>query len=117
MNTPILIGILLFLCFGIGSLPFGYWIPKIFRGVDIRKVGSKNIGTTNVFRVMGWRGGIPVLIFDLSKGFLPTFVVRSFWGIEFSLLAGMASVTGHLFTPFLNFKGGKGVATGFGVFL
>jgi len=117
METLYKAGIFILLCFGVGSLPFGYWIPKLFRGVDIRNFGSRNIGSTNVFRVMGWKGGVAVLLFDLTKGFLPTLVARSLWGLHLSLLAGLASIGGHIFTPFLGFKGGKGVATGFGSFL
>ncbi|MCH7760132.1 glycerol-3-phosphate 1-O-acyltransferase PlsY [candidate division TA06 bacterium] len=117
METLLRTSLAFLLSFGIGSLPFGYWIPKLSRGMDIRRLGSGNVGTSNVFRVMGWKGGVLVLILDLTKGFLPTLLAGSFWGLNLSILVGLGAVLGHIFTPILGFKGGKGVATGSGAFL
>ncbi len=109
--------LLFILSFIVGSFPFGFWIPKLMRGLDIRTAGSGNIGTSNVFRVMGWTGGTAVLLLDILKGFLPTYIAYTFMGLNIALLTGLGAVLGHIFTPFLGFRGGKGVATGFGAFL
>lgn len=109
----------LMLTYIIGSIPTGYLVVKILKRVDIRTVGSGNIGATNVNRVLGIKWFIGVLIFDALKGYLPVFIS----GILFRdmpfmpILSGVAAITGHTFTVFLNFKGGKGVATSLGVFL
>ncbi|MBM9578829.1 glycerol-3-phosphate acyltransferase [Leptospira sp. 201903070] len=106
--------------FAAGSIPFGYWIAFRLAGVDIRKSGSKNIGATNVGRLVGWRYGFPVLVLDVAKGALPVYLSGQYLpeaGIPFQLLCGVLAVLGHMFSPFLNFKGGKGVATALGVFL
>ncbi|MCG6168561.1 glycerol-3-phosphate 1-O-acyltransferase PlsY [Leptospira sanjuanensis] len=108
------------LSFGAGSIPFGYWIALRFAGMDIRKFGSKNIGATNVGRLVGWKFGFPVLLLDVAKGMLPVYLAGVFvseGGIPFQLACGVLSVTGHMFSPFLGFRGGKGVATTLGVFL
>lgn len=109
----------LMLSYIIGSIPTGYWVVKLQKGIDIRTVGSGNIGATNVNRVMGIKWFIGVLIFDALKGYLPVFIS----GIIFRdmpfmpILCGLLAIIGHTFTIFLNFKGGKGVATSLGVFL
>ena len=103
-----------------GSIPFGYIVAKLANGVDIRNHGSGNTGATNVFRVVGPAGGITVFILDCLKGFLPVALAGYFFkdlSSVYLLLAGLAAIAGHMFTPFLGFKGGKGVATGAGVFL
>jgi glycerol-3-phosphate acyltransferase PlsY len=108
-----------FLC---GSIPFGYWAGKI-KGIDIRQHGSGNIGATNVIRVCGKGIGIPVFILDLLKGWLPTWYAGSHLATgsssvtTLSVLAGFAAILGHTYTPWLGFKGGKGVATATGVLL
>ncbi len=103
--------------FWVGSLPFGYWIARL-KGIDIRKVGSGNIGATNVFRVLGAKVGIPVLILDALKGWLPTFVTMRMGADDVSgILVGVSAILGHTFSPFIGFKGGKGIATGLGVLL
>jgi glycerol-3-phosphate acyltransferase PlsY len=101
-----------------GSLPFGYWVARAARGVDIRTVGSGNIGATNVWRSVGPRYGIAVVLLDTAKGFAPalavTLVVGHLWGV----LAGGAAMLGHWRPLFLRFaKGGKTVATCGGAFL
>jgi glycerol-3-phosphate acyltransferase PlsY len=103
--------------FWVGALPFGYWAARL-RGIDIRKVGSGNIGATNVFRVLGAKTGVIVLVLDALKGFLPTWVVMRAGADDVSaILVGVAAILGHTFSPLVGFKGGKGVATGLGALL
>jgi glycerol-3-phosphate acyltransferase PlsY len=105
------------IAFWIGSLPFGYWIGRL-RGVDIRQYGSGNIGATNVFRVLGAKAATVTLLLDAFKGWLPTFVVMSAVHQDaYALLTGAAAILGHTFSPFMGFRGGKGIATGLGVLL
>jgi glycerol-3-phosphate acyltransferase PlsY len=96
----------------LGSIPFGYLVGKV-KGYDLRKEGSGNIGATNVFRVVGKKEGIFAFVLDFLKGFLP---VMYFFDISVlaGILALIGAIIGHMTTPFLRFKGGKGVATGFG---
>ena len=102
----------------IGGIPFGFLIGKM-RGVDVRTVGSKNIGSTNVFRTVGKKWGLLAFFFDVMKGLLPTLAARHFasdpsW---LPLGVGVATVVGHMLTPYMKFRGGKGVATAFGMML
>jgi acyl phosphate:glycerol-3-phosphate acyltransferase len=101
----------------LGSVPTGYILGRL-AGVDVRTAGSGNVGATNVARVAGKRVGILTLIADTAKGLIPVIVARE---LEFSLLTvaavGLAAFFGHLYPIFLKFRGGKGVATAFGVFL
>lgn len=102
----------------LGSIPFGYWLVKLARGVDVRAVGSGNIGASNVWRTYGWRLGLPVMAFDVAKGFVPAFVATQLVGSLVGVLAGGAAMLGHARPLFLRFeKGGKAVATGGGAFL
>jgi len=96
----------------LGSIPFGYIVGKI-KGYDIRKEGSGNIGSTNVFRVVGKKEGIFVFILDFLKGFLPVLYFSNVTVLA-GILALLGAIAGHMTTPFLRFKGGKGVAAGFG---
>ena len=114
------LSILIFLCaFFISGLPTGYLIVRLFRKKDIREYGSGNIGFTNVIRTEGWKLGIPVLIIDILKGFLLVFFLARFFQNQslFKILIGVVVIAGNVFTPFLKFRGGKGVATSFGVTL
>ena len=102
----------------IGGIPFGFLIGKM-RGVDVRTVGSKNIGATNVFRTVGKKWGLIAFVCDVLKGLLPTLAARHFaaepsW---LPLCVGVACVVGHMLTPYMKFRGGKGVATAFGMML
>jgi len=106
----------------LGSIPFGYLAGRI-RGIDIRKIGSGNIGATNVVRVLGKRYGYPVFVLDFLKGFGAVKISMSIatdarpeWGslVIFGILAAVASVIGHSFPLWLKFRGGKGVATSAG---
>ncbi|MBR7127258.1 MAG: glycerol-3-phosphate 1-O-acyltransferase PlsY [Lentisphaeria bacterium] len=106
----------------LGSIPFGLLIGKM-NGIDIRKVGSCNIGATNVSRTVGKNWGKLCFFLDLMKGFLPTFIATMIFSKNAELksfvplLAGAASMLGHMFSIYLKFTGGKGVATGGGIIL
>lgn len=100
-----------------GSIPFGYLVGRRLGGVDIRRQGSGNVGATNVLRVMGWQPAFWVLLLDLAKGAGPILVGRQLEVPPAWLGAmGLAAVLGHTHSVFLGFRGGKGVATGFGAF-
>jgi glycerol-3-phosphate acyltransferase PlsY len=108
---------LLLFGFWAGAVPFGVLIAK-WLGVDIREHGSGNIGATNVTRVLGPIPGAIVLVLDAMKGALPTWLAIRYSGEHWTVMAtGFAAITGHCFSPFLEFRGGKGVATAMGVFL
>ncbi len=113
----------------IGGIPFGYLIGKM-RGIDVRTVGSKNIGATNVYRTVGHKWGFLAFFCDFLKGLLPTLAAA--WAAQdggriFSsssvvveslpVWVGLACVVGHTLTPYMKFKGGKGVATAFGMLM
>ncbi|MCE9557350.1 MAG: glycerol-3-phosphate 1-O-acyltransferase PlsY [Armatimonadetes bacterium] len=105
------------LSFFLGSVPFGYLIARS-RGVDIMSVGSGNIGATNVGRVLGPKLGGLVLFLDAMKGMIPAILGFSVLGThEHAMFCGLTAVIGHTFSPFLKFKGGKGVATSLGMLL
>jgi glycerol-3-phosphate acyltransferase PlsY len=119
-------GLTLIIAYLLGSIPTGFLVAKA-RGVDIRAVGSGNIGATNVFRILGKTAGAFVLLADAAKGWVAVFLVARFfagWGsldpgshrLEwFQLGAGVAAILGHNYTCWLHFKGGKGIATSAGV--
>src|SRR5919197_4571613 len=101
-----------------GSMPFGYWLVRLTKGVDIRTVGSGNIGATNVWRTYGRRYGLPVVLLDIAKGFAPALVLTLADSHLAGVLAGAAAMLGHWRPLFLGFaKGGKMVATTGGAFL
>lgn len=109
----------------LGSIPFGYLVGRL-GGSDIRKAGSGNVGATNVVRVLGKRYGYPVFALDFLKGFAPVKIsmliapgLTPEWNSPevFGILAAMSSVLGHVYPPWLKFKGGKGVATSAGALL
>jgi glycerol-3-phosphate acyltransferase PlsY len=104
--------------FLLGSLPCGYWLA-LSKGVDIRKKGSGNIGATNVGRILGKQWGYFIFALDAMKGWLAVWLAGEFLqaGDNWTVVAGMAAVAGHVFSPWLNFQGGKGVATSAGVLL
>ena len=105
----------------LGAIPFGLIAGKLVKGVDLREHGSKNIGATNVFRVVGKGWGITVLLLDALKGYLavvlPKILTSRPFDGSFLLLVGVAAIAGHSFSCWIKFKGGKGVATSLGVFL
>jgi acyl phosphate:glycerol-3-phosphate acyltransferase len=101
-----------------GSLPWGYWLVRIFRGEDVRTKGSRNIGATNVLRVYGPWLGVPAAVLDTAKGFAPAFAATLAVGHGSGVLAGAAAMLGHWRPLFLGFRrGGKMVATAGGAFL
>jgi glycerol-3-phosphate acyltransferase PlsY len=105
------------LSYVIGSIPFGVIFAKM-KKVDLRKVGSGNIGATNVGRALGWKFAVMTFLLDAFKGFLPAFLGKIIWNSEpMGIIAGLFSFYGHIFSIFLKFKGGKGVATAFGAIM
>ena len=116
MNTLWLIPIVAYL---LGSIPFGYLIVKMGSGSDVRGAGSGNIGATNVTRVAGKTAGLATLLLDIGKGYFAVWLAMrwSHGNIRWMMAAGVAVVLGHTFSCWLRFRGGKGVATGLGVFL
>jgi acyl phosphate:glycerol-3-phosphate acyltransferase len=102
----------------LGSMPWGYWLVRLFKGEDIRSHGSGNIGGTNVWRVYGWRLGLPVVLLDTAKGFVPALVATQVESHLAGVLAGGAAMLGHWRPMFLRWqRGGKVVATCGGAFL
>lgn len=103
----------------LGAVPFGVLIARIFYKTDIRQLGSKNTGATNVWRVLGRKPGIATLALDAAKGVAPVLVARHLYPAETLLImgAGLAAIVGHNWSIFLMGSGGKGVATSAGVFL
>jgi glycerol-3-phosphate acyltransferase PlsY len=108
----------------LGSIPTGVWAGQIFRHMDIRKHGSKSTGATNVFRVLGARIAIGVLLIDIAKGFFAAWLGSHLnlgdtllTGNQLGLIGGILAIIGHLFPLFARFRGGKGVATGAGILL
>lgn len=119
LNLFIVIG----LAYLVGSIPFALIAGKLFRNIDLREHGSRNLGATNAVRVLGWRIGLLVLLGDIAKGVLATAYVSqiqfSLWQLDdltWGLIAGSAAVVGHICSCFVNFRGGKGVAASCGMF-
>ena len=105
------------LAYLLGSVPTGYWLGRVLRGVDIREHGSKNIGATNTLRVLGKGLGAAALAGDMAKGVLSVLFIAPLSPWEHAPLAcGLAAIAGHTLSIFLKFRGGKGVATSAGVF-
>lgn len=108
-----------------GSIPSAVWIGKAFHKIDVREHGSGNAGATNTIRVLGWKTGIPVLLIDLAKGcfaaMIPVFMKCAEPGspaeTNLKVIAGLIAILGHVIPVFAGFRGGKGVATAFGVLL
>jgi len=117
----------LILAYLIGSIPTSFIFAKVLKGVDIRKHGSGNVGATNVFRVVGKIPAVIALIIDILKGVLAVLILPNIFfnntigitlGLElYTILIGVCAISGHVWTVFLNFKGGKGVATTAGVMI
>jgi len=103
----------------VGAFPTSYLAGRLFKGIDLREHGSKNLGATNVYRVLGWRFAVPVAIVDILKGTLPVlaFAPRVSDSTLVAMLVGAMAVVGHVFSVFVGGKGGKGVATSAGVML
>jgi glycerol-3-phosphate acyltransferase PlsY len=124
MHIVYKIGILI-LAYLVGSIPTSVWIGKAFFGIDVRQHGSKNAGSTNAMRVLGWKAGLAVLAVDVFKGWLAVnlihltnyYIPETGDFVEFQLLLGIAAIIGHIFPVYVGFRGGKGVATLFGLVL
>lgn len=122
MNDVLFFLVLIIVSFGVGSFPTAYLMVKLLLKKDIRTLGSKNSGATNVLRTAGLMPALLVLCIDFLKGFLLVFIVHHGAGVAFfpakylALLVGGLAVLGHIFSPWLKFNGGKGVATGAGIF-
>ena len=102
----------------LGSMPWGYWLPRLVRRDDNRRHGSGNIGGTNVWRAYGWKLGVPVVLLDTAKGFVPALVATLIVSHLAGVLAGAAAMLGHWRPMFLRWqRGGKVVATTGGAFL
>ena len=119
MTITLLVALLL--CYLTGAIPFGLLFSRMV-GKDVREEGSGNIGATNVNRVLGKKLGILTLLCDVAKGFFPVYVASLFLpeggNVELFIgLCGLAAVLGHMFSVYIGFQGGKGVATALGVFL
>ena len=119
MTITLLVALLL--CYLTGAIPFGLLFSRMV-GKDVREEGSGNIGATNVNRVLGKKLGILTLLCDVAKGFFPVYVASLFLpegnSVELFIgLCGLAAVLGHMFSVYIGFQGGKGVATALGVFL
>jgi glycerol-3-phosphate acyltransferase PlsY len=109
--------VLLVAAYLIGAIPFGLIVGKVFYGVDVRKKGSGNVGTTNVFRVLGKKAGIAVLVLDMLKGFIPAIIATWLFAPWPAIFIAAAPEVGHVYSIYLKGSGGKGVATGAGIVL
>lgn len=112
-------GFWLALAYLVGAIPTSYLVGKYVAGIDLREHGSKNLGATNVYRVVGLRSAISVGLVDITKGFIPVVLFAPRAGMQpwLPVAMGLAAVVGHVFPVFLRFRGGKGVATAAGVVL
>jgi len=114
LNPLILVG----LAYLAGAIPTSFWIGKVGYDVDLRTEGSGNLGATNTFRVLGWKAAFPVVVVDVAKGFVPVWwfpLLDTSPDVNWAIAYGGASVVGHVFSIWVAFRGGKGVATSTGV--
>jgi len=103
----------------LGAIPTSHLLSRIFAGIDLRQHGSGNLGATNLYRVLGWKYAVPAAVVDIAKGAIPVLVFAPQVSDSqlFALACGVAALLGHVFSVFVGFKGGKGVATAAGVML
>jgi acyl phosphate:glycerol-3-phosphate acyltransferase len=118
-GAPLSIALWIAAAYLLGATPTSYLAGRLGRGIDLREHGSKNLGATNVYRLLGWKYAIPVGLFDVAKGAIPVALFGPWaagpaWSPP---VLGAAAVLGHMFSPYVAFKGGKGVATAAGMFL
>lgn len=113
--------LLLIVSYLLGSIPTSLWVGRVFHGVNLREKGSGNLGATNAFRILGWKAALPVVVVDVTKGWLPAWLFPQIQaegvGWAWALAYGGAAILGHVFSVWARFRGGKGVATSGGVFL
>jgi acyl phosphate:glycerol-3-phosphate acyltransferase len=109
----------LFASYLLGAIPTSHLVSRVFARIDLRNHGSGNLGATNLYRVLGWRYAVPVALFDITKGVVPVlfFAPQASDSRLFALACGVAAILGHVFSVFVHFRGGKGVATAAGVML
>ncbi len=126
----LLIVYVIILSYFVGSFPSAVIISKLFFGFDIREKGSGNMGSTNAFRVLGWKWGIIVQLMDITKGLIAVLVIANLFGIPYNfgsnyfenatimkIIAGLSAVLGHIFSFYVSFKGGKGINTALGMLI
>ncbi len=103
----------------LGAIPTSYLVARWFRGIDLREHGSKNLGATNLYRTLGWRYAVPAGLFDVAKGAIPVVAFAPRAGSQewIPISLGVAAIIGHVFSVFVRFRGGKGVATAAGAVL
>jgi len=120
-GPPLSIALWIIAAYLLGATPTSYIAGKLGRGIDLREHGSKNLGATNVYRILGWKYAIPVALFDIAKGAIPVLLFARWAGAAdhpwLPVVLGAAAVIGHMFSPYVTFRGGKGVATAAGMFL
>lgn len=116
MSTFSITAFCLLVAYLFGSFPTGKIVGK-YKGVDIQKKGSGNIGFANAVRVLGWKSGFIVLVGDVTKGFIPTYIASNNLSYQWTLVVALVAVLAHIFPVWLKFNGGKGIATGLGVTL
>jgi glycerol-3-phosphate acyltransferase PlsY len=109
----------LFASYLLGAVPTSHIVSRLFAKIDLRHHGSGNLGATNLYRVLGWKYAVPVAMFDIAKGAVPVLVFgpQVTQSELFALACGILAILGHVFSVFVRFKGGKGVATAAGVML
>jgi acyl phosphate:glycerol-3-phosphate acyltransferase len=118
MNEELIVVLMTVLGYLLGAIPFGIVVSKAIGLPDPRTVGSKNVGFTNVLRVSGKTAGILTLLGDMGKGWMLSWAAMQWLTVEwFIMVVALSPILGHLFSPFLGFKGGKGVATALGAVL
>jgi glycerol-3-phosphate acyltransferase PlsY len=103
----------------LGAIPTSHIVSRSFANIDLRQHGSGNLGATNLYRVLGWKYAVPVALFDIAKGVIPVvwFAPQVSRSELYALACGVVAILGHVFSVFVHFKGGKGVATAAGVML
>ena len=115
MTTVLLLALAAYV---VGATPSAFWIGRAFYGRDLRTLGSCNLGATNALRVLGWRAALPVVVLDVFKGFAPVWWFPGLdgrAGASWTVVYGAAAIAGHVFSFWVRFRGGKGVATSAGV--
>ncbi len=103
--------------YALGSIPFSYILVRLVEGFDLRTKGSGNLGTTNVLRTLGFGYAVLNYVLDMLKGAVSFLIIRAIFGTPMDLVAGLGAIFGHCFSPFVDFKGGKGVAVASGLLL
>jgi glycerol-3-phosphate acyltransferase PlsY len=120
VSEPLAISALAVAAYLTGAIPTSFLVARMTRGIDLRQHGSGNLGATNAYRVLGWRAALPIFIVDIAKGWFPTAFFPRWDGTavaEWALLYGGAAIVGHVWSVYVRFRGGKGVATSAGVLL